>query len=125
MLERSFDLLNRQLIKNQIQIRILIKENRVSIDYPLLETFRFKYEHNNLYPQLQIDLRFVLNLQTQMTTVIVDREKLLSVELKDELEHCFLNSIGSAIYSDNMIIIASHLAVFETWWIRSQYNSNL
>lgn len=123
LLEGSFDLQNRQLTKNQIQIRILIKENGVSTDCPLLETFRFKYEHNDLHPQLQVDLRFVRNLQTQMTTVIVDREKLLSVELKDELEHCFLNSIGSAIYSDNTGIIASHLAVFEIWWIRSQYSS--
>ena len=125
VLEGLFDLVYRQLIKNQIQIRMLIKENRVSIDCALLETFRFKYGHNDLHPQFQFELRFVRNLQTQMTTVIVDRGKLLSVELKDGLEAVCLNSIGSAIYSDNTVIIASHLAVFETWWIRSEYSSNL
>ena len=125
VLDGLFDLVNRQLMENQIQIRILIKESGVSIDCPLVETFRFKYGHDDLHPQFQVELRVVRNLQTQMITVIVDREKLLSMELKNGLERCLLNSIGSAIYSDNTVIIAPHLAVFETWWIRSQYSSNL
>lgn len=125
MLEGLFDLVNRQLIKNQIQIRILIKENGVSINSRLLETFRSKCGNNDLHPRYQFELRFARNLQTQMTTVIVDRAKLLSVELKDRPECCLVDSIGFAVYSDNSVIIASHLAVFETWWIRSKYSSNL
>ena len=125
MLERLFGLVNRRLTKNQIQIRMIIKENGASIDSRLLETFRFKYGHDGLYPRCQIELRFVRNLQTQMTTLIVDREKLLSIELKEGLERCSHNSIGFAMYSDNTVIIASHLAVFETWWIRSQHSSSL
>lgn len=125
MLEGIFDLVNRQLIKNHIQVRILIKEKGVSIDPRLLETFRFMYRHNDLHPRYRFELRYVRTLQTRMTTVIVDREKLLSIELKDRAEHCLLNSIGFAMYSDNTVIIASHLAAFETWWIRSQHSSNL
>ena len=43
------------------------------------------------------------------------------MELKDGLEAVCLNSIGSAMYSDNTVTFASHLAVLESWWIRSQY----
>lgn len=112
-------------VKNRIQLRILIKENRSSIDSCLVEKLPFAVGKMIGTSRCHIELRYVRNLQTQTITVIVDSEKLLSRELKDSSQGGLLNSIGSAIFSDNPAIVTSHLAVFETWWLRSQLGSNL
>lgn len=112
-------------VKNRIQLRILIKENRSSIDSCLVEKLPFAVGKMIGTSRCHIELRYVRNLQTQTITVMVDSEKLLSVELKDSSQGGLLNSIGSAIFSDNPAIVTSHLAVFETWWLRSQLGSNL
>jgi len=112
-------------VKNRIQLRILIKENRSSIDSCLVEKLPFAVGKMIGTSRCHIELRYVRNLQTQTITVIVDSEKLLSAELKDSSQGGLLNSIGSAIFSDNPAIVTSHLAVFETWWLRSQLGSNL
>jgi hypothetical protein len=105
----------------QIQLRILIKRNSASVDSCLAYEVHSEIENLIGHSHLHIELQSVLNLQTQMITIIVDREKLLSVELKDGSKNCLLNSIGTATYSSNSAIVCSHLAVFETWWVRSQY----
>ena len=70
-------------VKNRIQLRILIKENRSSIDSCLVEKLPFAVGKMIGTSRCHIELRYVRNLQTQTITVIVDSEKLLSAELKD------------------------------------------
>ena len=110
-------------IKNRIQLRILIKENISSIDSCLGEKRPFAIGKMIGTSRFRVELRYVGNLQTQTITVIVDSEKLLSAKLKDLSRGSLRNSIGSAIFSYNPAIVASHLA--ETWWIRTQLGSNL
>ena len=109
----------------QIPLRILIKRDSAFIDSCLIDELQFEIENLVGNSRFHVEIRSVRNLRTQMITTIVDREKLLSVKLRDGSKACLLNSIGTAIYSSNSAIVASHLAVFETWWIRSQHGSNL
>lgn len=63
----------------QIQLRILIKRNSASVDSCLADKVHPEIENLIGHSHLHIEVQSVLNLQTQVITMIVDREKLLSV----------------------------------------------
>jgi K+-sensing histidine kinase KdpD len=65
----------------------------------------------------QIDIRNIdYPLQTKVTTLLVDRKFLLTVELKDDTKETSYEAIGLATYSNSKPTVLSYLSIFDTLW---------
>ena len=52
--------------------------------------------------------------------IIVDKKKLLVIELKDDSKDNFLEAIGSSTYSNIQSTIFSYVSIFETLWTQTE-----
>lgn len=74
--------------------------------------------------QQNIELQFTNELDTRMLTIIVDRDKLLSIEILDYFTVKWVDSLGLTTYSNSVPTIMSYNSVFETSWMQSQIRQN-
>ena len=60
------------------------------------------------------------DLQTTMTTMVVDQAACLSIEVNDETKENFEDTTGLATYSNSESTVSSCISIFETLWIQSE-----
>ncbi|MDQ3838185.1 MAG: hypothetical protein M3297_02840 [Thermoproteota archaeon] len=61
-------------------------------------------------------------LETKITTLVVDQAVALAIEVNDDMKETFEESTGIAIYSNNESKVSSSLTIFETLWIQSEFD---
>ena len=61
-------------------------------------------------------------LETKITTLVVDQAIALAIEVNDDKKKTFEESTGIAIYSNNESKVSSSLTIFETLWIQSEFD---
>jgi hypothetical protein len=61
-------------------------------------------------------------LETKITTLVVDQAVALAIEVNDDTKKTFEESTGIAIYSNNESKVSSSLTIFETLWIQSEFD---
>ena len=68
-----------------------------------------------------IDIRDIKkSLDTKLTTMIVDQESSLTVELKDDTRERSDEAIGLATYSNSEPTVFSYASIFENLWIQTE-----
>src|SRR6266487_3690336 len=74
----------------------------------------------------KIEIRFIEpGLQSQVTTLIVDRKSSLVVELKDDTKESIYEAIGLGIYSNRKATVLSYVSVFESLWKQTELHQQL
>ena len=92
-----------------VKVRILVDQNK-DIE-PILERLK-------THSQITIkDLND--SIQTKITTIIVDAERSLVIELRDYNQLKSDEAIGLATYSNSESTVLSYVSIFETLWIQS------
>ncbi len=98
---------------NNINIRILTSPIN---DYNVAEEQKIKILLDSFHTQIR-------NIETDSTTkstiIIVDRKESLVIEVKDDSEDTFSDSIGFATYSNSRATVLSYVSVFESFWKQS------
>ena len=61
----------------------------------------------------------MISIQTKITTIIVDDERSLVIELRDYNQLKSDEDIGLATYSNSESTVLSYVSIFETLWIQS------
>ncbi len=59
-------------------------------------------------------------LSTKSTILVVDRKESLVIEVKDDLNEEFLDSIGFGTYSNSAATVLSYISIFESFWSQSE-----
>lgn len=59
------------------------------------------------------------------TILIVDKKHILTLELQDDKEETFEESIGLCTYSTSKPTILSYISIFESLWAQTEMNKNL
>ena len=104
---------NQAVGDNNVLVRFLVKgEKEMQSDQLKENTIQQNVE-------LQFAGRGLLN-DIRMILIIVDREKMLSIELKDDLQPALVDSIGLTTYSNSESTVISHVSLFEKIWIQSE-----
>jgi len=74
----------------------------------------------------KIEIRFIEpDLQSQVTTLIVDRKSSLVVELKDDTKESIYEAIGLGIYSNRKATVLSYVSIFESFWKQAELHQQL
>jgi hypothetical protein len=74
-----------------------------------------------LSPSSYINLRPLnMALTTKSTIMIVDKQESLVIEVKDDTEDTFVDSIGFATYSNSRATVLSYVSIFESFWKQSE-----
>ena len=69
----------------------------------------------------KIEMRYIEpSLQSQVTTLIVDRKSSLVVELKDDTKESIYEAIGLGIYSNRKATVLSYVSIFESLWKQTE-----
>jgi hypothetical protein len=138
-LEGLFEQVKHQIDKYDIYIKLLVKGqyhklsnssknklvsdsglNPVRDDGNITESEFLEKEKN----QQSVELQFTNELDTRMLTIIVDRDKLLAIEIQNDSGVKLADSLGLATYSNSMPTVMSYYSVFETSWMQSQIRRN-
>jgi two-component system, OmpR family, sensor histidine kinase VicK len=99
-------------LQHGIKIRILIGEEDRRIK-DIMKRFR-KGEN-------KIDIRYTTRpLQTKLIVFVVDTSYSLVIEIKDDSQYAFAQSIGLTTYSNSGSTIISYAAIFETLYLQSK-----
>jgi hypothetical protein len=61
-------------------------------------------------------------LETKITTLVIDQAVSLAIEINDDTKKTFEESTGIAIYSNDELKVASSITIFETLWIQSEFD---
>jgi hypothetical protein len=98
-----------------VKIRILVPMDKDSYESTIGE----RIEHMK---STRIDVRPIKQtFQNKLTTLIVDQNLCLTVELKDDSrEENSDGAIGLATYSNSEATVFSYVSIFESLWIQSQ-----
>jgi signal transduction histidine kinase len=73
-----------------------------------------------------INVREVVKQQDIKTTILmVDKEHLLAIELKDDSKDTFEEAIGLATYSTSKPTVLSNISIFESLWSQTELLDNL
>ena len=96
-----------------VNVRILIHVN----DDKTREMTQKKFNEKNF----KINMQYITkDLQTTMTTMVVDQAVCLSIEVNDETKENFEDTTGLATYSNSESTVSSCISIFETLWIQSE-----
>jgi two-component system sensor histidine kinase VicK len=69
----------------------------------------------------KIDIRTIsTSLETKISILLVDSNKCLILELKDDKQNTSYDAVGLSTYSVSPTIISSYLAVFESFWRQAE-----
>jgi hypothetical protein len=64
------------------------------------------------------------SFQTKITTLIVDSTYSVTVEMREDANKSFDESVGLATYSNGESNIDTYTSIFETLWMQNEYNPN-
>lgn len=130
-LEGLFELVKHQIDRYNIYSKLLVSGpynyNNDKSDpglEPVIDGNINRFEPLEKEKCQNIELQFANSLDTMMLTIISDRDKLLTVEIKADSEEKLVDSLGLATYSNSVPTIMSYNSVFETSWMRSQIRKN-
>jgi len=74
----------------------------------------------------KIEMRYIEpGLQSQVTTLIVDRKSSLVFELKDDTKESIYEAIGLGIYSNKKATVLSYVSIFESLWKQTELHDQL
>jgi hypothetical protein len=59
-------------------------------------------------------------MDTKVMTMIVDKEKSLVIEMKDNPRHDFTEMIGLATHSNSQATVSSYDSIFEMLWLQAE-----
>lgn len=95
-----------------VKVRILIPT-----DFASEKPTKNKFDENQ-----RIEVRFFVNssLRTKLTTLLVDGNLCLVVELKDDRKNNSNEAVGLASYSNSKPTVWTHASIFETMWMQSE-----
>lgn len=91
-------------------IRILIKKDRSLND--LIKTIFSRL------PNIQVLQSTSIN--AKVATMIIDKQKILSIEMADSSHHDILETVGLATYSNSRPTVQSSDSIFEMLWIQAE-----
>lgn len=111
-----------ELVKERgIKARILTPKDKLieELTHTLMQN-----EEQEKHPKIEI--RFIEpGLQSQVTTLIVDRKSCLVVELKDDTKESIYEAIGLGIYSNRKATVLSYVSIFESFWKQTELHNQL
>ncbi|MGB7953204.1 MAG: hypothetical protein WCF23_04425 [Candidatus Nitrosopolaris sp.] len=71
----------------------------------------------------QIRVQYITKpLQTKIVTLVVDQATSVAIEINDDTKKTFEEASGPAIYSNSELTVSSCMSIFETLWIRSEFD---
>lgn len=117
-------LIKDRISKNEVYAKLIVKKDQIDntdiISLFELDTQAYvdKQDANSLRQNLE--LQIIEDLDSDMLIIIIDREKILSIEMRDDSAVKLIDSIGLATYSNSLPTVMSHVSIFETLWIRSE-----
>jgi two-component system, OmpR family, sensor histidine kinase VicK len=96
--------------KKNMVIRILVKKDS-SVDELITSLFS-RLENIHVLQSDSIDAKVV--------TMIVDKDKSLVIEMKDDRRHDIAETVGLATYSNSQPTVLSYDSIFEMLWIQAE-----
>jgi two-component system sensor histidine kinase VicK len=97
--------------KQKVRVRMLLPSSDKSDE--LIEQTRSNVP--------KIDIRTIsTSLETKISILLVDSNKCLILELKDDKQNTSYDAVGLSTYSISPTIISSYLAVFESFWRQAE-----
>ena len=75
------------------------------------------------YPQIEFQY-LDKSLKTRVTTLIIDSEFSLAIELKDDSKENSSEAMGLASYSNSESTVSSYVSIFESLWIQAELNGS-
>ena len=104
------------LALNGIKVRILIPlEKDLQVDMNSIKAKYKKIEFRNFYT----DLKSILGV------IIIDGEKVLLLEVKDETKRPFVDSIGATIFIEGKSTAMSYFSIFDSLWKQAELYDEL
>ena len=71
----------------------------------------------------QLHVQYITKpLLTKIVTLVVDQATSVAIEVNDDAKKTFEEASGSAIYSNSELTVSSCISIFETLWIRSEFD---
>jgi two-component system sensor histidine kinase VicK len=92
-----------------LKIKILVPKNQRA------EELRIDLKRHN------IDVKYIQEFsQTKISIIVVDRNKSLVVELKNDNALNTLDAMGQSTYSTRILTVLSYVSIFESYWTLSE-----
>jgi two-component system, OmpR family, sensor histidine kinase VicK len=115
--EGILEVIKEVLSKHNVNIRILV-DVRKQDDFKEMEE-KVKWTQGR-----PITFRPIVksSFQTKITTLIVDSTYSLTVEMREDANDSFDESVGLATYSNTESNIDTYTSIFETLWMQNEYN---
>ena len=118
ILEKKILYNNKEEDQNKLIVKILSPTNN-DLNKSIISIYN-RLKKINLQKET-IEFRRIEPLSEINTAcIIVDKKKLLVIELKDDSKDNFLEAIGSSTYSNIRSTIFSYVSIFETLWTQTE-----
>ena len=111
----GFNLLN-QIAYNGVRVKVLIPSGSTKEDE--INLIKSNYHHIE-FRSLQFSLQMVIGI------TIIDREKTMIFEIKDDTKDNFLQTLGLAIYIEGKSAALSYLSIFDSLWKQTELYEQL
>ncbi|HYO06006.1 MAG TPA: HAMP domain-containing sensor histidine kinase, partial [Phototrophicaceae bacterium] len=111
----GFNLLN-QIAHTGVRVKVLIPSGFTKEDE--INLIKSNYHHIE-FRSLQFSLQLVIGI------TIIDREKTMIFEIKDDTKDNFLQTLGLAIYIEGKSAALSYLSIFESLWKQTEMYEQL
>ncbi len=106
----GFNLLN-QIAHTGVRVKVLIPSGSNKQDK--VNSIKPNYQHIE-FRSLQFSLQMVIGI------TIIDREKTMIFEIKDDTKDNFLQTLGLAIYIEGKSAALSYVSIFENLWKQTE-----
>jgi len=110
-----FDSLN-QIALDGIKVKVLIPSDSANEDK--INTIKSNY-HNIEFRILQFSLQMAIGI------TVIDREKTMIFEIKDDIKDKILQTLGLAIYIEGKSAALSYVSIFESLWKQAEMYKQL
>jgi signal transduction histidine kinase len=111
----GLNLLNELAFKGT-KVKVLTPLDFTSMDK--IDQIKSKYHHME-FRSLQFSLQLVIGI------TIIDREKSMIFEIKDDVNDSFLHALGLAIYIEGKSAALSYVSIFESLWKQTEMYQEL
>jgi signal transduction histidine kinase len=111
----GLNLLNELAFKGT-KVKVLTPLDFTSMDK--IDQIKSKYHHME-FRSLQFSLQLVIGI------TIIDREKSMIFEIKDDVKDSFLHALGLAIYIEGKSAALSYVSIFESLWKQTEMYQEL
>ena len=123
LLEKKISYSNKEEGSNKLIVKILTPTSNY-LNKSIISIYnRIKKTH---LQRENIEFRRIEPLSEINTAcIIVDKKKLLIIELKDDSKDNFLEAIGSSTYSTIPSTVLSYVSIFDTLWTQTELYENI